>query len=182
MLKIVWTLTPESEVFGKWSTFSSPLSIPLRNEPLFWHDTLIKSSILPHFACNLLFMHDLFAFSNLSLLKCPVWGSNSRPSDYETDALPTALTRLLCKLRVQMNVLLQWHSRLARRTYMSVTTKKCEGREFEPPLEQVSFEKDEEYLLIVLCLFWLFPFCLSKERNGQCGGRTHDIRVISTTL
>ena len=24
---------------------------------------------------------------------CPVWGSNSRPSDYETDALPTALTR-----------------------------------------------------------------------------------------
>ena len=25
--------------------------------------------------------------------KCPVWGSNSRPSDYETDALPTALTR-----------------------------------------------------------------------------------------
>ena len=34
-------------------------------------------------------------------------------------------------------VLLQWHSRLARRTYMSVSTKKCEGREFEPPLEQV---------------------------------------------
>src|SRR4029434_8276023 len=25
---------------------------------------------------------------------CPVRGSNSRPSDYETDALPTALTRL----------------------------------------------------------------------------------------
>ena len=24
---------------------------------------------------------------------CPVWGSNSRPSDYETDALPTAPTR-----------------------------------------------------------------------------------------
>ena len=37
-------------------------------------------------------------------------------------------------------------------------------------------------VLIVLCLFWFFPFCLSKERNGQCGGRTHDIRVISTTL
>ena len=31
---------------------------------------------------------------------------------------------------------LQWHSRLARRTYKSVLTKKCEGREFEPPLEQ----------------------------------------------
>ena len=26
---------------------------------------------------------------------CPRWGSNSRPSDYETDALPTALRRLL---------------------------------------------------------------------------------------
>ena len=25
--------------------------------------------------------------------KCPLWGSNSRPSDYETDALPTALRR-----------------------------------------------------------------------------------------
>ena len=25
---------------------------------------------------------------------CPGWGSNSRPSDYETDALPTALPRL----------------------------------------------------------------------------------------
>ena len=34
---------------------------------------------------------------------------------------------------------LQWHSRLARRTYMSVSTKKCEGREFEPPLEQAVF-------------------------------------------
>ena len=26
---------------------------------------------------------------------CPGWGSNSRPSDYETDALPTALPRQL---------------------------------------------------------------------------------------
>ena len=26
---------------------------------------------------------------------CPEWGSNSRPSDYETDALPTALSRHL---------------------------------------------------------------------------------------
>ena len=34
---------------------------------------------------------------------------------------------------------LQWHSRLARRTYKSVLTKKCEGREFEPPLEQVFY-------------------------------------------
>ena len=33
-------------------------------------------------------------------------------------------------------VLLQWHSRLARRTYKSVLTKKCKGREFEPPLEE----------------------------------------------
>ena len=28
-------------------------------------------------------------------------------------------------------------SRLARRTYKSVQTEKCEGREFEPPLEQI---------------------------------------------
>ena len=35
---------------------------------------------------------------------------------------------------------LQWHSRLARRTYKSVTTKKCEGREFEPLLEQRFYE------------------------------------------
>ena len=32
---------------------------------------------------------------------------------------------------------LQWHSRLARHTYKSVQTEKCEGREFEPPLEQI---------------------------------------------
>ena len=138
MLKIVWTLTP---LFSLWKVkyiqLASINSIAKWTIVLAWHS--IKSSILPPFACNLLFMHDLFAFSNLSLLKCPVWGSNSRPSDYETDALPTALTRLLCKLRVQLNVLLQWHSRLARRTYMSVSTKKCEGREFEPPLEQAVF-------------------------------------------
>ena len=30
---------------------------------------------------------------------CPRWGSNSRPSDYETDALPTALRR---QLRMQI--------------------------------------------------------------------------------
>ena len=32
---------------------------------------------------------------------------------------------------------LHWHRRLARRTYKSVKTEKCEGREFEPPLEQI---------------------------------------------
>ena len=176
MVKIAGTLTPFL-VFRRWSTFSSPLSVAKWTIVLAWHR--VNSSMMPPFTCDFFFMHDLFAFSNLSLLKCPVWGSNSRPSDYETDALPTALTRLLCKLRVQLNVLLQWHSRLARRTYMSVTTKKCEGREFEPPLEQVSFEKDKKY-----CTFCVLvsSICLSKERNGQCGGRTHDIRVISTTL
>ena len=35
------------------------------------------------------------SFLYLTLKPCPVWGSNSRPSDYETDALPTALTRLI---------------------------------------------------------------------------------------
>ena len=29
------------------------------------------------------------------MFACPRWGSNSRPSDYETDALPTALRRLV---------------------------------------------------------------------------------------
>ena len=94
MLKIVWTLTP---LFSLWKVkyiqLASINSIAKWTIVLAWHS--IKSSILPPFACNLLFMHDLFAFSNLSLLKCPVWGSNSRPSDYETDALPTALTRLI---------------------------------------------------------------------------------------
>ena len=31
---------------------------------------------------------------NSQKMPCPRWGSNSRPSDYETDALPTALRRL----------------------------------------------------------------------------------------
>ena len=42
-------------------------------------------------------------------LPCPRWGSNSRPSDYETDALPTALRRLggrqfRCKESVQRRI------------------------------------------------------------------------------
>ena len=40
---------------------------------------------------------------------------------------------------------LQWHSRLARRTYKSVLTKKCEGREFEPPLEQGFFQDSPNF-------------------------------------
>ena len=39
---------------------------------------------------------------------CPGWGSNSRPSDYETDALPTALPRHIVKLethRKSQNIL-----------------------------------------------------------------------------
>ncbi len=34
---------------------------------------------------------------------------------------------------------LQWHSRLAHRTYKSVLVEKCEGREFEPLLEQLFY-------------------------------------------
>ena len=34
---------------------------------------------------------------------CPGWGSNSRPSDYETDALPTALPRRAHPLAFKMN-------------------------------------------------------------------------------
>ncbi len=33
---------------------------------------------------------------------------------------------------------LQWHIRLVRPTYKSVLMEKCEGREFEPVLEQLS--------------------------------------------
>ena len=46
-----------------------------------------------------------------------------------------ALVRYLCVPLILYE--LQWHSRLARRTYKSVQTEKCEGREFEPPLEQI---------------------------------------------
>ena len=41
----------------------------------------------------LIFIYIVFAFNKQKLPSCE--GSNSRPSDYETDALPTALTRLL---------------------------------------------------------------------------------------
>ena len=53
-------------------------------------------------------------------------------------------------------VLLQWHSRLARRTYMSVSTKKCEGREFEPPLEQVVLPTPKFWLYYVYASM-IFP-------------------------
>ncbi len=38
-----------------------------------------------------------------------------------------------------MKFKLQWHSRLARRTYKSVLMEECEGREFEPLLEQLFY-------------------------------------------
>ena len=40
-------------------------------------------------------------------LPCPRWGSNSRPSDYETDALPTALRRLLSGCSVGLSLVIQ---------------------------------------------------------------------------
>ena len=46
-------------------------------------------------------LHPLLSYTTIYLESdsekniCPRWGSNSRPSDYETDALPTALRRLL---------------------------------------------------------------------------------------
>ena len=36
---------------------------------------------------------------------CPRWGSNSRPSDYETDALPTALWRLYSYFNIAISTL-----------------------------------------------------------------------------
>lgn len=77
---------------------------------------------------------------------------NSRPLVYKTSALTPELRRQIRRSRhkqhsnpgeshrnmaiyISFCASLQWHSRLARRTYKSVTTKKCEGREFEPPLE-----------------------------------------------
>ena len=79
---------------------------------------------------------------------------NSRPLVYKTSALTPELRRqalygrhnwVACSASTKTFSIvywsrlpgsLQWHSRLARRTYKSVTTKKCEGREFEPLLEQ----------------------------------------------
>ena len=41
----------------------------------------------------------------------------------------------ICVLRYVSNS--SRHIRLARRTYIPIQTEKCEGREFEPPLEQI---------------------------------------------
>ena len=54
---------------------------------------------------------------------------------------------------------LQWHSRLARRTYKSVLTKKCEGREFEPPLEQ------DFKLFLQQCLCYIKVYLLISYTN-----------------
>ena len=63
-------------------------------------------------------------------------GSSSLPWS-KFFCLNVCLVRYLC---VPLNFYeLQWHSRLARRTYKSVQTEKFEGREFEPPLEQFFF-------------------------------------------
>ncbi len=45
---------------------------------------------------------------------CPEWGSNSRPRDYETRALPTALSRLVQHLSSKQKYLFVfWFRKLA---------------------------------------------------------------------
>ena len=58
--------------------------------------------------------------------------------------------------------LLQWHSRLARRTYKSVLAKKCEGREFEPPLEHRVFYKIKCSRYVILITEYSSIFCVSS--------------------
>ena len=61
-------------------------------------------------------------------------GSSSLPWS-KCFRLNVCLVRYLCVPLILYQ--LQWHSRLARRTYQSIQTEICEGREFEPPLEQI---------------------------------------------
>ena len=67
-----------------------------------------------------------------------------------------------------MRGLLQWHSRLARRTYKQYGrlpswcshTETCEGREFEPPLEQLT-----TFLYFFLSVvFFFINFFFSKDK------------------
>ena len=46
--------------------------------------------------CTINIVPSMGSYSSIKIQNdgCPGWGSNSRPSDYETDALPTALPRL----------------------------------------------------------------------------------------
>ena len=63
---------------------------------------------------------------------------------------------------------LQWHSRFARRTYKSVQSEKCEGREFEPPWSK--------YFRLNVCLvrYLCVPFILYQlEWHSRLARRTY---------
>ena len=59
-------------------------------EPRAFHMQSERSTTELH---PLLSYTTIFLASDSEKIICPRWGSNSRPSDYETDALPTALRR-----------------------------------------------------------------------------------------
>ena len=86
-----------------WSKYASRLNITMNN----WRITQIltvKETNLAYWNLfkNLISIH-IFAIKDWknqppwAQNSCSGWGSNSRPSDYETDALPTALPRLQVK-------------------------------------------------------------------------------------
>ena len=77
----------------------------LNSRPLVYKTSALTTELQRHVAWMETIPNDKLRHKS-KYKKCPVWGSNSRPSDYETDALPTALTRqprLNCKNN-QMNM------------------------------------------------------------------------------
>ena len=86
---------PQHKNTTEWSLYiiySGPLVILLIN---------ILNSFIK--TCYVYWMEKILGIINVFFqqkLPCPRWGSNSRPSDYETDALPTALRRLLSSCSV----------------------------------------------------------------------------------
>ena len=75
--------------------------------------------------------------------------------------------RYLCVLLILYQ--LQWRSRLARRTYKSVQTEKCEGREVEPPLEKFFF-----CLNVCLVRYLCVPLILYKlQWHSRLARRTY---------
>ena len=71
--------------------------------------------------------------------KCPGWGSNSRPSDYETDALPTALPRLLCNVSQSHNYNSRLYSVLWMKKIARTGTWTLDLRIKSPTLYRLSY-------------------------------------------
>ena len=134
---------------------------------------------------------------------CPVWGSNSRPSDYETDALPTALTRqTICRKSpfrwaqsALSNFIEKFESKLSKtfQNFSKQTWTRLELTMFTSTLPdsttfdwRVTATYSTWYIVVMFVVQLLGPTAnvldiCSALKSAPCEDRTHDLQIMRLT-